>query len=145
MKELVLDPKDSGTQAHRTCTQCGGNLGEKDFACPNCGNNQQDVGQSYQRKVQDKGRQYNPWSANPHTNPMQFQKGVNLNRTASVQKETTSKDPKEKADPEIVPFESDEFLQCVDPAESLRKKKRRNVDEHTEEVTKSCLDLAIDG
>jgi len=146
MKELVLDSKDSGTQAQRTCTQCGSNLGDKDFSCPNCGNNQQNVGQAFQRKVQDKGRQYNPWSANPQSNPMQFQKGVNLNRAASIQKESDVDDPKEKdVDPNLVPYESDEILQCVDPSEVIKRKKRRNVDECVDEVSKSCLDLAIDG
>lgn len=78
---------------------------------------------------------------------MQFFKGVPLNRTASVQKEATVDDPKEKdtIDPDVVPYESDEILQCIDPSESLNRKRRRNVDKHIEEVTKSCLDLAIDG
>ena len=147
MKELVLDPKDKGTQPQRNCIQCGSNLGEKDFACPNCGDNQQAVGQPHARKVQDKGRQFNPYSNDPNSNPMQYQRGVPLNRAASVQKKATVDDPKEKekVDPDVVPYESDEILQCVDPLEVANRKRRRNVYKHIEEVTKSCLDLAIDG
>jgi hypothetical protein len=78
---------------------------------------------------------------------MQFQKGQNLNRAASVQKEAIVADPKEKkkTNPNVVPFESDEILQCVDPNEVHRRKNRRKVDDKLEEVSKSCLDLAIDG
>ncbi len=77
---------------------------------------------------------------------MQFFKGVPLNRAASVQKKAIVDDPKEKdVDPDKVPFESDEILQCVDPSEIHKRKRRKNVDKHIEEVSKSCLDLAIDG
>lgn len=66
-----------------------------------------------------------------------------------MQKEAIIEDPKEKdkekADPNIVPYESNEILQCVDPSELHRRKNRRKVDEKLEEVSKSCLDLAIDG
>lgn len=62
-----------------------------------------------------------------------------------MQKEAIVNDPKEEADPDKVPFESDEILQCVDPNELHRRKNRRKVDEKLEEVSKSCLDLAIDG
>jgi hypothetical protein len=68
---------------------------------------------------------------------MQFQKGVPINRAAST------KDPKEGPNPDIVPFESDEILQCTDPSETRKRKRRKNVD--IEEVSKSCLDLEIDG
>jgi predicted RNA-binding Zn-ribbon protein involved in translation (DUF1610 family) len=142
---MFLDPKDKGTQAKRNCIQCGGCLGEKDFSCPNCGDNQQAVGQPHTRKVEDRGRQFNPYSNDPHSNPMQYQRGVPLNRAASVQKESEIKDPKEKADPDIVPHVSDEILQCTDPSEMPKRKRRKNVDKHIEEVSKSCLDLAIDG
>lgn len=149
IKELVLDPKDKGTQPIRTCKQCGGNLGNKDFSCPNCGTNQQNVGQAHKRAPDEKGRQYNPWSNDPHSNPLQYQQGVPLNRAASIQKKSTIDDPKEKekekANPDIVPYESDEILQCTDPKEMLKRKQRKDVDKHIEEVTKSCLDLAIDG
>lgn len=78
---------------------------------------------------------------------MQVLRGVPINRAASVQKEATVEDKKEKTkvDPDIVPHVSEDFLQCVDPSELPKRKNRRNVDEHTDEVTKSCLDLAIDG
>lgn len=114
-------------------------MGEDDFVCPNCNSNQQVVGQPHARKVQNPGRQYNPFSSDPGSNPMQFQKGAPLN-TASVK----DKDEKEDVDPELVPYESEDFLmQCIDPNEV--NKKRRNVDEDIEQVTKSCLDLEIDG
>ncbi len=146
MGDMFLNPKDKGTQAKRTCIECGSNLGEKDFACPNCDSNQQSVGQAHKRAPDQKGRQYNPWSTDPHSNPLQYQRGVPLNRAASVQKKSEVKDPKEKnKDPNIVPYESDEILQCVDPSETLKRKRRVNVDKHIKEVTKSCLDLAIDG
>jgi len=77
---------------------------------------------------------------------MQFQRGVPLNRAASVQKEAEVKDPKEKdVDPEVVPFESDEILQCTDPTETLVWKRRKDVDKHRYEVLNSTKDLAIDG
>jgi len=148
MGELVLDSKDSGTQAKRNCIQCGSCLGDKDFSCPNCGSNQQAVGQPHTRKVEDKGRQYNPYSNDPHSNPMQFQKGVALNKQFSDDsslKEATTKDPKSKTNRDIVPYVSDDFLQCTDPTEMPRRKRRKDVDKHIEEVSKSCLDLAIDG
>jgi len=78
---------------------------------------------------------------------MLFQRGVPLNRAASTQKESKIKDLEEdsKIDTDIVPHVSEDFLQCIDPSETPKRKRRRNVDEHIEEVTKSCLDLAIDG
>ena len=65
----------------------------------------------------------------------------------SMQKEAVVEDSKEKekVDPDIVPYKSDEILQCVDPNEVHRRKNRRKVDDKLEEVSKSCLDLAIDG
>ena len=72
---------------------------------------------------------------------MQVLRGVPLNRAASVE----DKEEKAHTDPEVVPYVSKDFLQCADPSELPKRKKRRNVDEHIDEVTKSCLDLAIDG
>ena len=151
IKELVLDPKDKGTQAERYCIECGSCLGEKDFSCPNCGCNQQNVGQAHKRSPAQKGRQYNPFSNDPHSNPLQVQRGVPIPKmfdtNTNMQKEAVVEDPKEKekVDPDIVPYESDEILQCVDPSELHRRKNRRKVDDKLEEVSKSCLDLAIDG
>ena len=79
----------------------------------------------------------------PNIDITQYQKKPKHNYYQKAASIKERKD-KTKADPDIVPHTSDEFLQCVDPSELLRKKKK-NVDEHTEEVTKSCLDLAIDG
>ncbi len=82
---------------------------------------------------------------------MQVQRGVPIPKmfetSTSIQKEAIVEDLKEKdmVNPDIVPYKSDEFLQCVDPSELPRRKNRRKVDEKLEEVSKSCLDLAIDG
>lgn len=147
---MVLNPKDKGTQQKITCEQCGGTLGEDNFTCPNCTNSEVSVGDAYQRKVQPKGKQFNPHSNDPHKNPMQVQRGVpirSFNASQHPLKEATIKDPKEKSkvNRDVVPHASDDFLQCVDPSELPNRKKRRNVDKHIEEVSKSCLDLAIDG
>lgn len=82
---------------------------------------------------------------------MQVRKGVPIPKmfdtVVDVQKEATIKEPKhkDKADPDIVPHVSDDILQCIDPSELNRRKNRRKVDDKLEEVSKSCLDLAIDG
>ena len=122
-------------------------MGEKDFTCPNCGSSQNYIGQPHEAKPDNKGRQYNLFSSDPHTNPMQFQKGTPLNRLSSQKKESAINDPEEnnEADPEIVPYESNEFLQCIDPYSVTERKRRGNADDYIEEVTKSCLDLEIDG
>ena len=135
----LKDPFDDGSssQFRRTCLECGSNLGEKDFVCPNCGSNQQSVSDAHNHTPDKPGKQFNPYSNDPHSNPIQVQRGVPINRAASVQKESTVEDKKEKTkkDSDIVPHVSDDF----------KRKKNHNVDEQMDEITKSCLDLAIDG
>ncbi len=42
-------------------------------------------------------------------------------------------------------YKSEEIRQCIDPSEYTSIRKNKRLVDDTDEVTKSCLDLAIDG
>jgi DNA-directed RNA polymerase subunit RPC12/RpoP len=126
------------------CADCGSAVSNgnpetdtpKSSQCPNCkGFN---IVPGNMKFTPDKpGSQFNPLSNDPHKNPIQVQKGVAIAfNHKHVLKISEVEDNEEKKVKDT--YVSEEFLQCYDPSE----RKNRGIDD---DITKSCLDLEMDG
>lgn len=130
LKEFELKPyKYPGdpdpVQPITTCRWCNSHLNEKEMVCHNCGRNQIDKGQPYQRKVPK------PKNGNPD--------GVYLPQHTNIV--NAGKKDKVKKPIDGV-HKSDEFHMCKDPKGIKNKKKADDIEES---IKMSCIDLAIDG
>ena len=134
------------------CQFCGSTMASPDplsgrvasSVCPNCGksNTGQIIGIN-DRKPDDKGKQYNPFSTNQ---PLFFNKH---NPIAAKNKNNIKNAKKEKKDDDVPKakdvFVSEEIKQCPDLIELKNKRNKDIYVDKDMEVTKSCEDLAIDG
>lgn len=152
------DPTDPET----TCVFCGSQVSSTETICPNCGRTDFNVGKPCERKPDDKGKQFNPYSI---PTGVMVQKNIPLPKSAQMMPDLGSGSPiggmtpppppkklkrhKDRADIDEGTAKdthvSDEISQCTDPFEKNRKNDDSNRRNEIMEITKSCDDLAIDG
>jgi len=152
--EYLDGPKPENETVCQNCGAQGPNVGSGKALgiCPSCGG-QLKVLDGVQRRVDQPGKQYNPFSTNT---PMMIQPGqqiaaYNLSKIkkadilGNFNKIKIEPDEKEEGelDNRVNPnFVSDDFKMCPKAPQGLPT---QYVDDSIDEVTKSCEDLAIDG
>ena len=146
IKPLGLKGDEKPHTAQRVCGQCGSPVDSGDVntdtagagVCHNCGSTNIIITEP--KFTPDKpGNKFNPYSNNPDKNPQNIaasSKCFNLKKATIEDKEEQKDDIEEDMGTARDSFVSKEFLQCIDPNEKRKK---------VEDITKSCIDLEIDG
>ena len=131
MKPLKLPGEKDPTQAICTCPHCNSCVDQKTHECQNCHKIiVPNMGQPHPRKVPQKGERYDDYGPK-----LDYIIQAKSKRNKGIGK---VRDPELEDDDDAF---SIEFDQCTDPLEKMK----RYDDVTSEEVMKSCRDLAIDG
>ncbi|MCD6435002.1 MAG: hypothetical protein J7L15_01220 [Clostridiales bacterium] len=119
------------TQSKASCPVCNATLqGPNVTSCPSCGN-------SFPQPIIG--------DIHPHKAPDRKQKVDNFNiRLQSKEQDILEAKKKEKTRVSD-DFKSDEFKQCIEHPNQIKRKKNKFDDNKLRDVWKSCTDLEIDG